>query len=399
MIDNEEQVDIICDGVVQVYSKTELLDNLNNKAVLTVKAGFDPTAPDLHLGHYVLLKKLRELQTLGHRVVFLVGDFTARIGDPSGKTKTRPELSEDEIKENLTTYTNQVTKVLDMSKVVIKFNSSWIDKLKPSELIKLTSKYTVARMLEREDFKSRYEANKSISMHEFIYPLLQGYDSVALGSDIEIGGTDQTFNLLVGRHLQQSFGQNPQVVLTLPLLEGLDGEMKMSKSLGNYIGLDEDPDEIFGKIMSISDSLMWRYFELVCGIKRDEINKMKVSVSNGMNPRDLKYNLAESVVSRLYDENTSDRAKSAFIQKFKHGLQPDKIDEFCFESNNGSSSITQVLKASGLTQSTSEARRLVAQKGIKIDGQTIADEKMSVKKGDTFVIQVGKRRFKRVVVS
>ena len=399
MIDNEEQVDIICDGVVQVYSKTELLDNLNNKAVLTVKAGFDPTAPDLHLGHYVLLKKLRELQTLGHRVVFLVGDFTARIGDPSGKTKTRPELSEDEIKENLTTYTNQVTKVLDMSKVVIKFNSSWIDKLKPSELIKLTSKYTVARMLEREDFKSRYEANKSISMHEFLYPLLQGYDSVALGSDIEIGGTDQTFNLLVGRHLQQSFGQNPQVVLTLPLLEGLDGEMKMSKSLGNYIGLDEDPDEIFGKIMSISDSLMWRYFELVCGTKRDEINKMKVSVSNGMNPRDLKYNLAESVVSRLYDENTSDRAKSAFIQKFKHGLQPDKIDEFCFESNNGSSSITQVLKASGLTQSTSEARRLVAQKGIKIDGQTIADEKMSVKKGDTFVIQVGKRRFKRVVVS
>ncbi|MEC8561051.1 MAG: tyrosine--tRNA ligase [Pseudomonadota bacterium] len=399
MIDNEEQVDIICDGVVQVYSKTELLDNLNNKAVLTVKAGFDPTAPDLHLGHYVLLRKLRELQTLGHRVVFLVGDFTARIGDPSGKTKTRPELSEDEIKENLTTYTNQVTKVLDMSKVVIKFNSSWIDKLKPSELIKLTSKYTVARMLEREDFKSRYEANKSISMHEFLYPLLQGYDSVALGSDIEIGGTDQTFNLLVGRHLQQSFGQNPQVVLTLPLLEGLDGEMKMSKSLGNYIGLDEDPDEIFGKIMSISDSLMWRYFELVCGTKRDEINKMKVSVSNGMNPRDLKYNLAESVVSRLYDENISDRAKSAFIQKFKHGLQPDKIDEFCFESNNGSSSITQVLKASGLTQSTSEARRLVAQKGIKIDGQTIADEKMSVKKGDTFVIQVGKRRFKRVVVS
>ena len=399
MIDNEEQVDIICDGVIQVYSKTELLDNLNNKAVLTVKAGFDPTAPDLHLGHYVLLKKLRELQTLGHRVVFLVGDFTARIGDPSGKTKTRPELSEDEIKENLTTYTNQVTKVLDMSKVVIKFNSSWIDKLKPSELIKLTSKYTVARMLEREDFKSRYEANKSISMHEFLYPLLQGYDSVALGSDIEIGGTDQTFNLLVGRHLQQSFGQNPQVVLTLPLLEGLDGEMKMSKSLGNYIGLDEDPDEIFGKIMSISDSLMWRYFELVCGTKRDEINKMKVSVSNGMNPRDLKYNLAESVVSRLYDENISDRAKSAFIQKFKHGLQPDKIDEFCFESNNGSSSITQVLKASGLTQSTSEARRLVAQKGIKIDGQTIADEKMSVKKGDTFVIQVGKRRFKRVVVS
>jgi len=399
MIDNEEQVDIICDGVIQVYSKTELLDNLNNKAVLTVKAGFDPTAPDLHLGHYVLLRKLRELQTLGHRVVFLVGDFTARIGDPSGKTKTRPELSEDEIKENLTTYTNQVTKVLDMSKVVIKFNSSWIDKLKPSELIRLTSKYTVARMLEREDFKSRYEANKSISMHEFLYPLLQGYDSVALGSDIEIGGTDQTFNLLVGRHLQQSFGQNPQVVLTLPLLEGLDGEMKMSKSLGNYIGLDEDPDEIFGKIMSISDSLMWRYFELVCGTKRDEINKMKVSVSNGMNPRDLKYNLAESVVSRLYDENISDRAKSAFIQKFKHGLQPDKIDEFCFESNNGSSSITQVLKASGLTQSTSEARRLVAQKGIKIDGQTIADEKMSVKKGDTFVIQVGKRRFKRVVVS
>ena len=399
MIDNEEQVDIICDGVVQVYSKTELLDNLNNKAVLTVKAGFDPTAPDLHLGHYVLLRKLRELQTLGHRVVFLVGDFTARIGDPSGKTKTRPELSEDEIKENLTTYTNQVTKILDMSKVVIKFNSSWIDKLKPSELIKLTSKYTVARMLEREDFKSRYEANKSISMHEFLYPLLQGYDSVALGSDIEIGGTDQTFNLLVGRHLQQSFGQNPQVVLTLPLLEGLDGEMKMSKSLGNYIGLDEDPDEIFGKIMSISDSLMWRYFELVCGTKRDEINKMKVSVSNGMNPRDLKYNLAESVVSRLYDENISDRAKSAFIKKFKHGLQPDKIDEFCFESNNGSSSITQVLKASGLTQSTSEARRLVAQKGIKIDGQTIADEKMSVKKGDTFVIQVGKRRFKRVIVS
>lgn len=398
MINNEEQVDIICDGAVQVYSKTELLDYLNKKSILTVKAGFDPTAPDLHLGHYVLLRKLREFQTLGHRVVFLVGDFTARIGDPSGKTKTRPELSEDEIKKNLTTYKTQVTKVLDMSKVIIKFNSSWIDKLKPSEFIKLTSKYTVARMLEREDFKSRYEANKSISMHEFLYPLLQGYDSVALDSDIEVGGTDQTFNLLVGRHLQQSFRQNPQVVLTLPILEGLDGEMKMSKSLGNYIGLDEDPDEIFGKVMSISDSLMWKYFELVCGTKRGEIDKMKVSVSNGMNPRDLKYELAEIIVSRLYDESTSNRAKSAFIQKFKHGLQPDKIDEFCFDSNSGSSSITQVLKESGLTQSTSEARRLVAQKGIKIDGQTIADDRMLVKKGDAFVIQVGKRRFKRVIV-
>ena len=398
MINNEEQVDIICDGAVQVYSKTELLDYLNKKSILTVKAGFDPTAPDLHLGHYVLLRKLREFQTLGHRVVFLVGDFTARIGDPSGKTKTRPELSEDEIKKNLTTYKTQVTKVLDMSKVIIKFNSSWIDKLKPSEFIKLTSKYTVARMLEREDFKSRYEANKSISMHEFLYPLLQGYDSVALDSDIEVGGIDQTFNLLVGRHLQQSFRQNPQVVLTLPILEGLDGEMKISKSLGNYIGLDEDPDEIFGKVMSISDSLMWRYFELVCGTNRGEIDKLKVSVSNGMNPRDLKYELAEIIVSRLYDESTSNRAKSAFIQKFKHGLQPDKIDEFCFDSNSGSSSITQVLKESGLTQSTSEARRLVAQKGIKIDGQTIADDRMLVKKGDAFVIQVGKRRFKRVIV-
>jgi len=398
MVSNKEQVDIICDGAVQVYSKTELLNNLNKKSVLTVKAGFDPTAPDLHLGHYVLLRKLREFQSLGHRVVFLVGDFTARIGDPSGKTKTRPELSEDEIEKNLITYKNQVTKVLDMSKVVIKFNSSWIENLKPAEIIKLTSKYTVARMLEREDFKSRFEANKSISMHEFLYPLLQGYDSVALESDVEIGGTDQTFNLLVGRHLQQSFGQIPQVVLTLPLLEGLDGEMKMSKSLGNYIGLDECPEEIFGKVMSISDSLMWKYFELVCGTTKEEINKMKASVLDGTNPRDLKYNLAQIIVGRLYGEVSSDRAKSTFIKRFKHGFQPERIEEFSFASNDGSSSLTQVLKASGLTQSTSEARRLVAQRGVKIDGETVSDVKLLVKKGEIFVIQVGKRKFKKITI-
>ncbi len=398
MVSSEEQVDIICDGAVKVYSKTELLDILNKKSVLTVKAGFDPTAPDLHLGHYVLLRKLREFQSLGHKVVFLVGDFTAKIGDPSGKTKTRPELSEDEIEKNLITYKTQVAKVLDVSKAVIKFNSSWIDRLKPAEIIKLTSKYTVARMLEREDFKSRYEANRSISMHEFLYPLLQGYDSVALESDIEIGGTDQTFNLLVGRHLQQSFGQNPQVVLTLPLLEGLDGEMKMSKSLGNYIGLDEEPEEIFGKVMSISDSLMWKYFELVCGTAVKEIDKMKLSVSNGINPRDLKYKLAQIIVSRLFDEITSDRAKSTFIKRFKHGFQPDKIEEFSFASSSGSAAITQVLKASGLTSSTSEARRLVSQRGVKINGETISDEKLLVSKGDIFVIQVGKRKFKKIKI-
>ncbi len=398
MVSSEEQVDIICEGAVKVYSKTELLDILNKKSVLTVKAGFDPTAPDLHLGHYVLLRKLREFQSLGHKVVFLVGDFTAKIGDPSGKTKTRPELSEDEIEKNLITYKTQVAKVLDVSKAVIKFNSSWIDRLKPAEIIKLTSKYTVARMLEREDFKSRYEANKSISMHEFLYPLLQGYDSVALESDIEIGGTDQTFNLLVGRHLQQSFGQNPQVVLTLPLLEGLDGEMKMSKSLGNYIGLDEEPEEIFGKVMSISDSLMWKYFELVCGTAVKEIDKMKLSVSNGINPRDLKYKLAQIIVSRLFDEITSDRAKSTFIKRFKHGFQPDKIEEFSFASSSGSAAITQVLKASGLTSSTSEARRLVSQRGVKINGETISDEKLLVSKGDLFVIQVGKRKFKKIKI-
>ena len=398
MVSSEEQVDIICEGAVKVYSKTELLDILNKKSVLTVKAGFDPTAPDLHLGHYVLLRKLREFQSLGHKVVFLVGDFTAKIGDPSGKTKTRPELSEDEIEKNLITYKTQVAKVLDVSKAVIKFNSSWIDRLKPAEIIKLTSKYTVARMLEREDFKSRYEANKSISMHEFLYPLLQGYDSVALESDIEIGGTDQTFNLLVGRHLQQSFGQNPQVVLTLPLLEGLDGEMKMSKSLGNYIGLDEEPEEIFGKVMSISDSLMWKYFELVCGTAVKEIDKMKLSVSNGINPRDLKYKLAQIIVSRLFDEITSDRAKSTFIKRFKHGFQPDKIEEFSFASSSGSAAITQVLKASGLTSSTSEARRLVSQRGVKINGETISDDKLLVSKGDLFVIQVGKRKFKKIKI-
>ena len=290
MINNEEQLDVVCKDAVQIYSKQELAAKLKKKSVLSVKAGFDPTAPDLHLGHYVLLRKLLEFQRLGHKVIFLVGDFTARIGDPSGKTKTRPELSNQEIAENLITYKNQVGKVLDMSKVEIRFNSSWLDKLQPTDFIRLASKHTVARMLEREDFKNRYEGNKSISIHEFLYPLLQGYDSVALRSDIEIGGTDQTFNLLVGRQLQQSFGQVPQVVLTLPLLEGLDGEKKMSKSFGNYIGIDESPNEVFGKIMSISDTLMWKYYQLVCGTSDRDLEEMREKVLMGAELTHLKDN-------------------------------------------------------------------------------------------------------------
>ncbi len=399
MISNEEQADIICQGAVQVYSRTELIENLKKKSVLTVKAGFDPTAPDLHLGHYILLKKLKDFQSLGHQVIFLVGDFTARIGDPSGKTKTRPELSKEEIKENLITYTNQVGRVLDISKVQIKFNSSWIESLTPVDFIKLASKHTVARMLEREDFRSRYEANKSISMHEFLYPLLQGYDSVALESDIEIGGTDQTFNLLVGRHLQQSFGQVPQVVVTMPLLEGLDGEMKMSKSLGNYIGINEPPDEIFGKIMSISDGLMWKYYEIVDGVSEGKVNLMKASVSSGMNPRDLKYDLAQNIVTNLYNKSAAKEAKSRFIKRFKHGSQPDDIEEYNHNSNGNLSYVTQILKSSGMTKSTSEARRLVAQKGVKINGASISDERLQFKIGESFVIQVGKRKFKKIRIS
>ena len=398
MINNEEQLDVVCKDAVQIYSKQELAAKLKKKSVLSVKAGFDPTAPDLHLGHYVLLRKLLEFQRLGHKVIFLVGDFTARIGDPSGKTKTRPQLSNQEIAENLITYKNQVGKVLDMSEVEIRFNSSWLDKLQPTDFIRLASKHTVARMLEREDFKNRYEGNKSISIHEFLYPLLQGYDSVALRSDIEIGGTDQTFNLLVGRQLQQSFGQVPQVVLTLPLLEGLDGEKKMSKSFGNYIGIDESPNEVFGKIMSISDTLMWKYYQLVCGTSDRDLADMREKVLKGFNPRDLKYNLAQKIVADLHSEGIAKKAKSEFIERFKHGNQPDKIEKFDFYSGDNPCVVTQILKLSGMTRSTSEARRLVAQNGVKINGTSISDEKLLFNKGDTFVIQVGKRRFKRIKI-
>ncbi|MCT8524945.1 tyrosine--tRNA ligase [Glaesserella parasuis] len=382
-------------GVEDVYSEADLIEKLKENRPLRVKLGADPTAPDIHLGHTVVLNKLRQFQNFGHEVIFLIGDFTATVGDPSGKNTTRPPLSREDVLRNAETYKEQIYKILDPQKTRIVFNSDWLGELGTVGMIRLASNYTVARMLERDDFKKRFANNQSIAIHEFIYPLLQGHDSVALEADIELGGTDQTFNLLIGRELQKAAGQKPQVAMTLPLLVGLDGEKKMSKSLGNYIGVTEVPNEMFGKIMSISDELMWDWYNLLSFRPLTEIAQLKADVEAGKNPRDVKILLAKEIIARFHSEADADAAEQEFINRFQKGAMPDEMPEFTFEGEIG---LATLLKEAGLVPSTSEAIRSAQQGGVKIDGEKVDDVKQNAQKG-TFVYQVGKRKFARVTVN
>lgn len=381
-------------GVEDIYSEADLIEKLKENRPLRVKLGADPTAPDIHLGHTVVLNKLRQFQNFGHEVIFLIGDFTATVGDPSGKNATRPPLSREDVLLNAETYKEQIFKILDPQKTRIVFNSDWLGELGTVGMIRLASNYTVARMLERDDFKKRFANQQSIAIHEFIYPLLQGHDSVALEADVELGGTDQTFNLLIGRELQKSAGQKPQVAMTLPLLVGLDGEKKMSKSLGNYIGVAESPSEMFGKIMSISDELMWDWYNLLSFRPLAEIAQLKVDVEAGKNPRDVKILLAKEIITRFHNEEAANAAEQEFINRFQKGAIPDEMPEFTFEGEIG---LATLLKETGLVPSTSEAIRSAQQGGVKIDGEKVDDVRQNAQKG-TFVYQVGKRKFARVTV-
>ncbi len=381
-------------GVEDIYSEADLIEKLKENRPLRVKLGADPTAPDIHLGHTVVLNKLRQFQNFGHEVIFLIGDFTATVGDPSGKNATRPPLSREDVLRNAETYKEQIFKILDPQKTRIVFNSEWLGQLGTVGMIRLASNYTVARMLERDDFKKRFANQQSIAIHEFIYPLLQGHDSVALEADVELGGTDQTFNLLIGRELQKSAGQKPQVAMTLPLLVGLDGEKKMSKSLGNYIGVTEVPSEMFGKIMSISDELMWDWYNLLSFRPLTEIAQLKAEVEAGKNPRDVKILLAKEIIARFHNEDAANAAEQEFINRFQKGAMPDEMPEFTFEGEIG---LATLLKEAGLVPSTSEAIRSAQQGGVKIDGEKVDDVRQNAQKG-TFVYQVGKRKFARVTV-
>jgi tyrosyl-tRNA synthetase len=399
MESSQEQFKELSRGTEEILIEKDFKDLLALSRPLRIKAGFDPTAPDLHLGHTVLLNKMRQFQNLGHEVVFLIGDFTALIGDPSGRSVLRPALSKEEITNNSKTYNDQVFKILDKDKTIIEFNSNWMNKFNASDLIKLASKQTVARMLERDDFDKRFKSGKPISIHELIYPIVQGYDSVALKSDVELGGTDQKFNLLMGRHIQQSFQQDPQIIITLPLLKGLDGEKKMSKSLNNFIGITDTPKEIFGKVMSISDSLMWNYFELLSFKSISEIDTLKSSVQSGKNPRDVKYQLAEELVERFYNSETSIKAKKEFIELFSKGSMPSDISEFKLELSSEGIGIRHLLKNSGLVGSSSEALRMIKQGAVKLNGENISDCDFLITPNFEGVFQVGKRRFKKIILT
>ena len=392
----EETLAELSRGTDEVLPDGGLAARLKKGKPLIVKAGFDPTAPDLHIGHTVLINKMRQFQDLGHEVVFLIGDFTGMIGDPSGKNATRPPLSPEEIKANAETYEEQIFKILDEDRTRIEFNSTWMNDFGAAGMIKLAARHTVARMLERDDFHKRYTSGQPISIHEFLYPLVQGYDSVALKADVELGGTDQKFNLLVGRQLQQDYGQEPQVVMTTPLLEGLDGVQKMSKSLGNYVGITDAPEDMFGKLMSISDDLMWRYFEVLSFRSLDDIAALKKKVDDGMNPRDAKFELGREIVARFHDEAAAERAQAAFIAQFQKGAMPDDMPEVTIDSSDGSLGIAHLLKAAGLVSSTSEAFRMIKQGAVRIDGERISDRGLSIDVGSTNVFQVGRRRFARV---
>ena len=392
----EEHIAELTRGADEVLPADGLEAKLKLGRPLIVKAGFDPTAPDLHIGHTVLINKMRQFQLLGHDVVFLIGDFTGMIGDPSGKNATRPPLSPEEIKVNAETYEAQVFRILDEDKTRVEFNSSWMGSMDAAGIIRLAARHTVARMLERDDFNTRYTSGQPISIHEFLYPLVQGYDSVALKADVELGGTDQKFNLLVGRQLQQDYGQEPQLVMTTPLLEGLDGAQKMSKSLGNYVGITEAPGEMFGKIMSISDDLMWRYFEVLSFRSLEDIASLKRSVDAGLNPRDAKFELGLEIVARFHDKANAEDAKKEFISRFQQGAMPDEIAEVTLASRQGQLGIAHLLKGAGLVSSTSEAFRMIKQGAVKIDGQRVDDRALQIEAGSSNVYQVGKRRFARV---
>lgn len=391
-----DQMTEIRRGAEEILVEAELVERLEQGRPLKIKAGFDPTAPDLHLGHTVLINKLRQFQELGHEVIFLIGDFTGMIGDPSGRNATRPALTEAQIADNAATYKTQIFKILDPDRTRIAFNSEWMGKFSAADLIKLAAKHTVARMLERDDFRKRIEAGKSIGIHEFIYPLVQGYDSVALEADVELGGTDQKFNLLVGRQLQQAYGQAPQVVLTMPLLEGLDGVNKMSKSLNNYIGITDVPDEMFGKLMSVSDELMWRYFDLLSFHTTSQIDALRQQVVAGGNPRDVKFELALELVGRFHGPAAAAAAQESFIKRHQKNEIPDNIEEVTVQAPDGALGIANLLREAGLVASNGEAFRMIKQGAVRIDGERVEDRALEIPAGTTIVCQVGKRKFARV---
>ncbi|WP_286233771.1 tyrosine--tRNA ligase [Thalassotalea sediminis] len=386
-------------GAEEILLEEELLEKLKTGKPLKIKAGFDPTAPDLHLGHTVLINKLRQFQELGHEVIFLIGDFTGMIGDPTGKNVTRKPLTEADVLANAETYKEQVFKILDPEKTRVEFNSTWMNTLGAAGMLKLASRQTVARMMERDDFKKRYANGQSIAIHEFMYPLVQGWDSVALEADVELGGTDQKFNLLMGRELQKSESQRPQTVLMMPLLEGLDGVQKMSKSLNNYIGITDSPTEMFGKVMSISDDLMWRYYQLLSFKSLAVIEEYKQQIANGANPRDIKIALAKELIARFHDEAAAETAHQEFINRFQKGAMPDDIPEKTISAENGQIAIANLLKDAALVASTSEAMRMIKQGAVKIDGEKVADNKLQVTTGTTAVYQVGKRKFAKITIS
>ncbi|GAA5786370.1 tyrosine--tRNA ligase 2 [Chitiniphilus shinanonensis] len=396
-------LEIIKRGVEELIPEEELIRKLEKSRTtgvpLKIKAGFDPTAPDLHLGHTVLINKMRQLQDLGHTAQFLIGDFTGRIGDPTGKNATRPPLTEDDVKRNAETYERQVFKILDRERTQVLFNSKWLTELGAAGMLKLAASITVARMLERDDFAKRFAGNQPIAVHEFMYPLLQGYDSVAMGCDMELGGTDQKFNLLMGRMLQQQHGQAPQVVLMMPLLEGLDGVNKMSKSLGNYIGIDEPATEIFGKVMSVSDTLMWRYYELLSFRPMSEIGQFQRDIEGGRNPRDVKVLLAQELVARFHGQAAAEAALADFEARFQKGAMPDEMPEFTLSADGDGMPVTAVLKEAQLAPSTSQAMRDIQAGAVRLNGEKVADKGLLIAKGDTVVLQVGKRKFARVTVA
>ena len=394
-----EQLDIIRRGCGELLLEDELEQKLALGRPLRIKAGFDPTAPDLHLGHTVLLNKMRHFQDLGHHALFLIGDFTGMIGDPSGKNTTRPPLSREQVIENAKSYENQVFRILKPEQTEVVFNSAWMDKLGAGDLVRLAATHTVARMLERDDFGKRYRSNKPIAIHEFLYPLIQGYDSVALKADVELGGTDQKFNLLMGRELQKHFGQPEQCVLTMPLLEGLDGVNKMSKSAGNYIGITENPSDMFGKLMSISDELMWRYIELLSFEPMDIVNALREEVNQGRNPRDVKVGFAQEIVARFHSKRDAEVALLDFEARFRRGAIPDDILEKILHAEKDGLPIAQLLKQAGLTASTTEALRLIEQGGIKLNGEKVSDKTIKLNRGQTAIVQVGKRKFAKVTIS
>ncbi len=394
----EKSLELIKRGTEEVLIEKDLIEKLKLGKPLKVKAGFDPTAPDIHLGHTVLINKLRQFQDLGHEAILLIGDFTAMIGDPTGKNVTRKSLTKEEVLDNAKTYEDQVFKILDPEKTRVVYNSEWMGKMDAADMIQLAAKYTVARMLERDDFEKRYKGGQSIAVHEFLYPLIQGYDSVALEADVELGGTDQKFNLLVGRELQRQAGQSQQIVITTPILEGLDGVQKMSKSLANYIGIDESADEMFGKIMSISDELMWRYYELLSFRPLEEIEQFKKDIEGGANPRDIKFLLGEEIVERFHDKEAAGKVRDNFISRFKKNEIPDDLPEVEVKAVDGFIGIPNLLKEAGLTASTSDAMRMIKQGAVKKDGEKIDDKSHQTAAGEIAIFQVGKKRIVKVSV-